>query len=93
MRLDICKFGETLLSRPNGREAFLAARAYSIPKEGSEPIELDFSRVKVLTPSWADEFLSGLRHEYGAARIKIIEGDNASVQVTLAVLRESNTAV
>lgn len=92
MKIDISKFGTTLLSRPNGREAFLAARAYTIPKEGNEPIELDFSKIKVLTPSWADEFVSGLKEEFGAERIKIIEGENASVKTTFAVLHDLQTA-
>lgn len=89
MRVDVSKFGTTLISRPAGREAFLVARAYSIPKQGAEMIELDFSKVKVLTPSWADEFVSGLRQEFGTDRIKIIEGKNASVKLTFEVLRES----
>ena len=89
MKIDVSKFGAILLSRPAGREAFLAARAYSIPKEGTEIIELDFSNVKVLTPSWADEFVSGLRQEFGAERIKIIEGNNVSVKTTFEVLREA----
>lgn len=79
----------TLISRPAGREAFLVARAYSIPKESGELIELDFSNVKVLTPSWADEFVSGLKQEFGGGRIKIIKGDNASVKVTFEILENS----
>lgn len=87
MRIDVSKFGKTLISRPAGRDAFLSARAYNIPKDGSEVIELDFSKVKVLTPSWADEFIRGLREEFGASRIKIIEGDNLSVKTTFETLR------
>lgn len=89
MKLDVSKFGTTLLSRPAGREAFLAARAYAVPKESTEPIELDFSRVAVLTPSWADEFVSGLREEFGSGRITITEGNNLSVKMTFETLRES----
>lgn len=89
MRIDVSKFGSILISRPAGREAFLAARAYSIPKASTEVIELDFSKVRVLAPSWADEFVTGLRQEFGTDRIKIIEGENASVKMTFAVLRES----
>ncbi len=92
MKIDVSKFGTTLISRPAGREAFLAARAYSIPKESSDPIELDFCNIKVLTPSWADEFVAGLRQEFGNERIKIIEGSNASVKTTFEVLRESAIA-
>lgn len=86
MRIDVSKFGTTVISRPAGREAFLAARAYSVPKEGNESIELDFSKVKVLTPSWADEFVSGLRQGFGTDRVKIIEGENASVKTTFETL-------
>lgn len=89
MKIDISKFGDVLISRPAGREAFLVARAYTIPKDGTEPIELDFSNVKVLTPSWADEFVTGLTKEFGLERIKIIEGDNASVNTTFETLNAS----
>lgn len=87
MKIDVSKFGETLISRPAGREAFLAARAYAIPKDGTEIIELDFTNVKVLTPSWADEFVRGLEEALGKERIKIIEGGNASVKLTFETLR------
>jgi hypothetical protein len=85
MRIDVSKFGTVLLSRPAGREAFLSARAYSVPKENIETIELDFSRVKVLTPSWADEFVSGFLETFGS-RLEIIEGDNLSVKTTFETL-------
>lgn len=88
MKIDVSKFGDVLISRPAGREAFLAARAYAIPKDGAESIELDFSKIKVLTPSWADEFVSGLSKEFGSERIKIIEGENASVKLTFETLRD-----
>lgn len=88
MRIDVSKFGETLISRPAGREAYLAARAYSIPKESNDPIELDFTNVKVLTPSWADEFVSGLTTEYGVERVRVIEGENASVKTTFDTIKE-----
>lgn len=87
MRIDVSKFGSVLISRPAGREAFLATRAYIIPKEGSEPIELDFSNVQVLTPSWADEFVRGLKSEFGSDRVRIIEGSNITVQDTFETIR------
>lgn len=88
MRLDMSKFGLFLTSHPAGREAYLAARAYSIPKESDEPIELDFSNVKVLTPSWIDEFLRGLEEEYGADRIKPLPSDNPSVELSLKAIKQ-----
>ncbi|MFH1253710.1 MAG: DUF4325 domain-containing protein [Candidatus Uhrbacteria bacterium] len=86
MRIDVSKFGTILLSRPAGHEAFLSARAYMVPKENNEPIELDFSQVKVLTPSWTDEFVRGFKEEFGVSRIKIIEGNNLSVKTTFETL-------
>ena len=88
MRIDVSKFGTTLISRPAGREAFFAARAYTIPKDSVEPIELDFSNVRVLTPSWADEFVRGLRQTFGQNRIRILEGENASVLTTFETLAD-----
>ena len=55
-------------------------------KEG-ELIELDFGKVLVLTPSWADEFLTMLHAQYGK-RIKILPSDNPSVQLTLKTIGE-----
>ena len=87
MRIDVSKFGKTLISRPAGRDAFLSARAYNVPKDGNEMIELDFSNVLVLTPSWADEFVRGLKDEFGTSRIQVLEGTNLSVKTTFETLR------
>lgn len=92
MRVDVSKFGESLLSRPAGREAALALQANVLRdlKEG-ENIELDFGQVLVLTPSWGDEFITLLREQYGT-RIKIIPSDNPSVQLTLKTIGEKVVA-
>ena len=51
MNLSVSKFGEVLMSRPAGKEAFAMANAYifSVLKP-EEKIELDFEGVNVLTP-------------------------------------------
>lgn len=86
MRVDISKFGESLLSRPAGREAALALQANVLRDlKGNEDIELDFGKVLVLTPSWADEFINVLKGEYGD-RVKPISSDNPSVQLTLKTI-------
>jgi hypothetical protein len=62
MNIKINNFGDILVSRPSGREAFLMAKAYVF--RGIKPMDeiiLDFSEVKVLTPSWADEFILGIK--------------------------------
>lgn len=88
MRIDISTFGTSLVSRPNGREAALALQANvlrSLPP--GESIELDFGKVLVLTPSWADEFIKALRKNYGA-RVTILPSDNPSVRLTLETIGE-----
>lgn len=86
MRVDVSKFGKILLSRPAGRDAFLAARAYVIPDSAQGKIELDFRNVIVMTPSWLDEFVSGLKHEFGEGRIHYIPGENASVRLSFEAI-------
>lgn len=86
MRIELKKFGTVLTSRPAGREAYLAAKAYSLPRDGAENIEIDFSGVEVLTPSWADEFLTPLMAEY-KERVVLLPSDNASVKAALEILK------
>jgi len=87
MVIEIKKFGEVLVSRPAGREAFLAMSAYltkGVSKD--EIIEIDFSGVKVLTPSWADEVITKIAEEF--KNVKLLNTENATVQATLKTLRE-----
>jgi hypothetical protein len=87
MRIELKKFGEILISRPSGREAYLAMSAYTTKdlKEG-EIIEIDFSGIKVLTPSWADEVITPLAQKF--KNLKFLNTENSSVQATLKTLRE-----
>jgi len=82
------KFGTMLISRPAGREAWLAAQAYSLP-EGTDSVVVDFAEVAVLSPSWADEFLTPLRERYGAENVKLRNTENPSVIATLETLKMS----
>ena len=85
MIIPMKKFGSLLISRPAGREAFLAASAYFAFPPPPEPIELDFEGVNVLAPSWADEFLSGLKSKYQNS-VRILPTTNASVIESLKIL-------
>ncbi len=85
MKIELKKFGTMLTSRPAGKEAYLAAKAYSLPKEKNEVIEVDFSGVDVLAPSWADEFLTPLFSEY-PGRVILLSFKNATVKATLEVI-------
>jgi len=87
MKIELKKFGDMLMSRPAGKEAYLAMSAYLLRDlDKNEVIEIDFSGVKVLAPSWADEVLSKLAKEY--KNIKLLNTDNASVQACLKTLRD-----
>jgi len=87
MRIELKKFGEVLVSRPAGREAFLAMSAYLIKGVSkNEKIEVDFTGVKVLAPSWADEVITKLARKF--KNIKFINTKNPTVQATLKILKK-----
>ena len=85
MIVQIKKFGTTLVSRPSGKEAWLAFQPVLNQISTTEEIIVDFEGVIVLTPSWADEFLTPLRGKFNE-RIKLDNIDNPSVKATLAIL-------
>ena len=82
MKIKISKFGKLLISRPAGREAFLAACAYTFNNNDTEFI-LDFSDVDVLSPSWADEFMGGIKNKFKNIVLKYENTTNKSVEETL----------
>ena len=88
MVVKISNFGDVLMSRPAGREAFLMANAY-VFKELSkdDKIIFDFDEVKVLAPSWADEFISGIKKDY-PNEIRYINTENPSVKASLKIVLE-----
>lgn len=87
MKIELKKFGEMLMSRPAGREAFLAMSAYLIRDlDKDTEIEIDFDGVKVLAPSWADEVITRLAEQF--KNIKLLNTKNSSVQATLKTLKK-----
>lgn len=87
MRIELKKFGEILVSRPAGREAYLAMQAYILKGiDKNELIEIDFSGVKVLAPSWADEVITKILENF--QNVKLLNTKNSSVQTTLKFLEE-----
>lgn len=62
------KFGKVLNSRPAAKEAVL--RVKQIINGSKEDITLDFSDVDILTPSFADEFVRGLKEMYKDKKIE-----------------------
>ena len=89
MRILLKQFGDLLLSRQNGQEAFKAFQSTLNDLTKDEELEIDFSGVFTLSPSWADEFLTPLLNLIGD-RLVLLSSDNLSVQATLRILREAN---
>ncbi len=85
MKIQLKRYGSVLSSRPAGREAALAMKAYQKPKPG-EKIELDFEGVLSVGPSWLDEVLSALRAEYGKKRVVCLPSKNPSVVESLKAI-------
>jgi len=87
MRIEIKKFGDVLVSRQAGREAYAAfLPTLKNIKEG-ESVLVDFSNVCVLSPSWADEFLTPLLERFGD-NLKLIPSQNSSVKLTIKTIEE-----
>lgn len=87
MRIELRKFGEILISRPAGREAYLAMQAYTLKGiNKNEPIEIDFSGVKVLAPSWADEVITKIVQDF--KNVKLLNTENSSVLATMKTLKK-----
>lgn len=89
MKLQLEKFGKTLISRELGSEAFKALQPTLREFSKDEKLEIDFSGILTLSPSWADEFLSPLLDQLGD-RLIILSSDNLSVHATLRILQEAN---
>jgi hypothetical protein len=89
MKLQLEKFGTTLITRELGSEAFKAFQPVFRELRQDEELEIDFSGVLTLSPSWGDEFLSPLLSQLGE-RLVLLPSDNLSVQATLKVLQEVN---
>ena len=88
MVIPIVNFGDILMSRPAGKEAFLMAKAYVFKDiNKNDTIILDFNGIKVLAPSWADEFILGLKTEY-SNNIEYTNTDNPSVKASLKTVLE-----
>lgn len=83
MNVQIKKFGDVLMSRPAGKDAYLLAESHLFSSlDINEEIRLDFADVKVLTPSWADEFISGIKSAHKNL-LSFINTSNPSVEASL----------
>ena len=87
MRIELKKFGKVLTSRASGKEAFAAIRPILDPNENK--VEIDFSGIISLTPSWADEFFGALKQFY-KVEVVYLPTDNKSVVETLRIINLLN---
>lgn len=87
MKVEIKKFGDILISRPSGLEASRVFAAYFKPSSPNEIIELDFSGVVVLAPSWIDEFVTQIKDHFQNP-ISFAPSANASVVESLKFLTQ-----
>lgn len=87
MKISISKFGKILLGRPSGKEAYLAFQQTVKDLSPNEKMEIDFEGVSVLTPSWADEFVTPLVNKFQNSIL--LNTGNPSVKATLETLRKS----
>jgi hypothetical protein len=85
MNIHIKKFGTVLISRPTGKEAWLAFQPVLNENDISGEIVVDFEGVAVLAPSWADEFLTPLIAKY-KDQVVLKNIQNPSVEATLKIL-------
>jgi hypothetical protein len=87
MIIQIKKFGKMLISRPAGKEAAAVILSSFKPASESELIELDFTGVEVIAPSWLEEVLFSLKDVYGD-RVRCLESDNSSLRESLKVIQD-----
>ena len=88
MIIELKKFGDTLISRQAGREAFAAFQPTLRALGPAENIEVSFEGVLTFSPSWADEFLTPLIKKFGD-RVHVLPSDNLSVRATMEILQKT----
>ncbi len=86
MKIDLKKFGTTLISRSAGKEAFSAFQPFLKNITPNEIIEINFEGINTFSPSWADEFLTPLMAIY-PSKIVMLPTENPSVKITLELLK------
>jgi hypothetical protein len=87
MKIELKKFGTTLVSRQAGKEALSAFQPTLKELGAGENLEIDFDGVITFSPSWGDEFLTPLLDQLGD-RLILLRTDNPSVLATIELLEK-----
>jgi len=87
MIIKLNKFGTTLTSREEGREALAAFKPSLINIPNNESVEIVFTGVNTFSPSWGDEFLTPIIKQFGN-RLIMVDTGNLSVVATLDMLEK-----
>lgn len=87
MNIELIKFGTTLTSREEGREALAVFRSSLGDIRDNELLEVVFTGVKTFSPAWDDEFLTPLIKQFGD-RLILVDTANLSVEATLNMLEK-----
>lgn len=87
MIIELKKFGTTLTSREEGREALAAFKPSLSNIPANEIVEVVFTGVNTFSPSWGDEFFSPLIKQFGN-RLILVDTANLSVDATLNMLEK-----
>jgi len=77
MIIKVSRFGDILTSRPEGREAGLVLLSSDLRNYKSS-VDINFTGVEVMTPSWLSEFIKTLTSQ-GISAVNFIESTNVSV--------------
>ncbi len=89
MIIELKKFGTTLTSRDDGREAYSALQPILKNIKTNEEMVIDFRGVNTFTPSWGDEFITPLFKKFGKS-LTLKHLENPSVRLTLSTIEEAN---
>ncbi len=89
MIIELKKFGTTLTSRDDGREAYSAMQPVLSEINIEEGIQIDFRGVNTFTPSWGDEFITPLFKKFGD-KLVLNYLENPSVRKTLSTIEKVN---
>lgn len=87
MKVQLKQFGETLSSRQAGSDAYADFLSTLSTLSAADTVEIDFTGISSLSPSWGDEFLTPLVKKLGE-KLVLSNSPNLSVNATIELLEE-----